>query len=201
MEAKVLRYSNADTGEDLALLMVRKKNFVSASATFDLDDKTQVGDPLLHVGSLLGQMGANSMTSGIMSQIGRVFNNTVYNQTTVTAFPGSSGGGVYTQKGEYCGMLVRGAGENFNLIVPVSRIRDWTVKQKLEFAIDPNAKVPSLDELNKFPIEDTGHVWSGGSNAAKPVDPHSKSSLETEFPFLIKLYHPTLEEVYVLKGI
>ncbi|HAT67623.1 MAG TPA: hypothetical protein DCS66_24005, partial [Flavobacteriaceae bacterium] len=55
---------------------------------------------LYHVGSLLGQTGSNSMTRGIVSQVGRVLNlgsgdGTVFDQTTVTAFPGSSGGGVF----------------------------------------------------------------------------------------------------------
>ena len=62
-----------------------------------------------------------------MSQVGRVLDlgsggGTVFDQTTVTAFPGSSGGGVFLTDGKYVGMLVRGAGETFNLIVPVRRM-------------------------------------------------------------------------------
>ena len=80
------------------------------------------------------------MTRGIVSQVGRVLSlgtgdGTVFDQTTVTAFPGSSGGGVFLSErsgdkaGQYMGMLVRGAGETFNLIVPVRRMRSWAAKQ------------------------------------------------------------------------
>ena len=39
MDCKVIRYSDADEGEDLALLMVRKKGFVKPSAEFYLGDE------------------------------------------------------------------------------------------------------------------------------------------------------------------
>ena len=131
MDAEVRKYSDADDGHDLALLRIRKFNFVKDTVTFhlDKDDIPKLGTDLLHVGSLLGQMGANSMTDGIYSQHGRLIkslNKYVFDQTTVTAFPGSSGGGVYLKSNaNYIGMLVRGAGEGFNLIVPVRRMQDY----------------------------------------------------------------------------
>ena len=130
MDAEVLKYSDATDGHDLALLRIRKFNFVKDTVTFYLEDKIPgLGTDLLHVGSLLGQMGANSMTDGIYSQHGRIIkslNKHVFDQTTVTAFPGSSGGGVYLKKdAKYIGMLVRGAGEGFNLIVPVRRMEEY----------------------------------------------------------------------------
>ena len=73
MDAEVLKYSDADNGHDLALLRVRKLNFVTDTVTFYLDKEIPpLGEDLLHVGSLLGQMGANSMTDGIYSQHGRL---------------------------------------------------------------------------------------------------------------------------------
>ena len=75
--------------QDLALLQVRKKNFVNTSVQFYLDEPIPpVGTKLFHVGSLLGQMGSNSMTTGIISQHGRILEEMVFDQTTVTAFPG-----------------------------------------------------------------------------------------------------------------
>jgi len=116
---------------------------------------------------LLGQVGSNSMTRGIMSKVGRVLDigngeGTVFDQTTVTAFPGSSGGGVYLSdknednSGKYVGMLVRGAGEGFNFVVPVRRMRDWAKEVNAEWALDPDAETPTLAELSKQPIEDAG---------------------------------------------
>ena len=91
MDAEVLKYSDADDGHDLALLKVRKFNFVTDTVTFYLDKEIpKLGTDLLHVGSLLGQMGANSMTDGIYSQHGRLIkslNKFVFDQTTCTAFP------------------------------------------------------------------------------------------------------------------
>ena len=158
MDAEVLKYSDADDGHDLALLRVRKLNFVTDTVKFYLEEKIPpLGEDLLHVGSLLGQMGANSMTDGIYSQHGRLIkslNKFVFDQTTVTAFPGSSGGGVYLKKdARYIGMLVRGAGEGFNLIVPVRRMQDYCEKHKIMWALDPDVKMPDEDELKKMPVE------------------------------------------------
>jgi len=156
--AEVVRYS---AEEDLALLRLRKKNFVSVTVEFYLEDNIPViSTPLLHVGSLLGQLGSNSMTTGIMSQHGRLINKKVFDQTTVAAFPGSSGGGVYMKDGKMIGMLVRGAGETFNLIVPVRRMQKWAKAANVEWALDHNVKMITQEELEKLPVEDTGVTFS-----------------------------------------
>jgi len=161
MDAEVLRYSDPDNGEDLALMRIRKRNFVSASVEFwTKAEIPPVMTRLVHCGSLLGQMGSNSITTGIMSQIGRVRNNFVFDQTTCTAFPGSSGGGVYTEDGKYVGMITRGAGEGFNLIVPIRRIRSWAKKVKVEFAIDDSVSVPAEDVLKAQPVDDAGSAFA-----------------------------------------
>lgn len=164
MACTVVKYSDSEDGHDLALLMVRKRDFVEQGAKFYLkDDPVEIGTELFHVGSLLGEMGANSMTSGIMSQVGRTLDlgsgsSRVFDQTTVPAFPGSSGGGVYfadgQHKGEYIGMLVRGAGESFNLIVPIRRVRQWCKSVDLGWAIDPSVKAPSLEEIRDIRVEE-----------------------------------------------
>jgi hypothetical protein len=180
MDAEVLRYSDADTGEDLALLRIRKKNFIRSTVQFYLDETIPpVGTQLLHVGSLLGQMGSNSLTSGIVSQHGRVFNGKVYDQSTCAAFPGSSGGGVYLEKdGRYIGMIVRGAGETFNLMVPVRRMRDWAKVAKIEFALDDRIPVPTETELRKTPIETNGVNFNVDRSSAATAPHHN-------FQFLI----------------
>lgn len=184
MDAKVILYSDADEGEDLALLVVRKRGFVDTDTKFYLDDKpVAIGTNLFHVGSLLGQSGANSMTNGIMSQVGRVLNlgsgdGTVFDQTTVTAFPGSSGGGVFKTDGKYVGMLVRGAGETFNLIVPVRRMKKWAKARSIEWALDPSKKTPSLEEIKKIEPEDS------------TADHNNKSHSHKSFPYLIRNTKP-----------
>jgi len=194
MDAKVIKYSDADNGEDLALLMVRKRNFIDESAQFFLDgDKIiPIGTELYHVGSLLGQQGANSMTRGIMSKVGRVLNlgngdGVVFDQTTVTAFPGSSGGGVFLSErsgddaGKYAGMLVRGAGEGFNFIVPIRRMYSWAEKSDILWALDTNEDVPSLSDILSLPVE-------GEANKKDEKGEEKSSDTEIdEFPFLIRI--------------
>jgi hypothetical protein len=188
MEARVLAYSDADFGEDLALLVVLKTDFIKTNATFLLQrDILPLGTRLFHVGSLRGQMGANSMTDGILSQVGRVRGGTIYDQTTVTAFPGSSGGGVYVAdgpgRGRCMGMIVRGAGESFNLIVPVRRMHKWAVENDLEFAIDERVTPPSMAELRTLRMKGGLPVWE--STEEGKVGPYK---------FLIRLMDETVQE-------
>jgi S1-C subfamily serine protease len=164
MDAVVVKYSDAKDGEDLALLMIKKFNFVDKSAKFYVDKGGRglpLGTNLYHVGSLLGSGGSNSMTTGIMSQVGRMLSlnggsKVLFDQTTVTAFPGSSGGGVFLTTGEYIGMLVRGAGETFNLIVPIRRMTNWAEEENIKWALDPEEKAPTLEEIKKLPKERIG---------------------------------------------
>jgi hypothetical protein len=187
MDATVIKYSDSDDGEDLALLMVRAKDYGKGSAQFYLNKDEPIipiGTQLFHVGSLLGQMGANSMTSGIISQVGRIHGKVEFDQTTVTAFPGSSGGGVYLQNGEYVGMIVRGAGEGFNLMVPVRRILRWSKEHDIMWAMDPSIETPTLREISKLPIE-----RSGKGRKDKETDSSSaeESSFESAFPYHIRI--------------
>ena len=187
MLASVIKYSDADEGQDLALLMVRKLGITDNSAVFynTENDILPIGTKVFHVGSLNGQFGANSMTDGIMSQIGRILNigsaggGVVFDQTTVNAFPGSSGGGVFVAgdseetkqyRGQYCGMIVRGAGETFNLIVPIRRMRAWSKAAGCHWAIEDNPKsIPTLSEIYspKWIVEDTGGHWNAKAQQVK----------------------------------
>jgi S1-C subfamily serine protease len=175
MDAKVIRYSDAEQGEDLALLLIRKVNFdVPGNSAVFVIDKTppDLGTELYHVGSLLGQFGANSLTTGVISQVGRVLelgaNGIVFDQTTATAFPGSSGGGMHLKAdGRYIGMLVRGAGEGFNFIVPARRLVGWSKAAGIEWAVNPEIDVPANAELEKLPIEDSGVTFDGERRSLK----------------------------------
>jgi hypothetical protein len=173
-DAKVIKVSDADYGEDLALLMVRRKNAypTTVCVKFKLDKQyiPPIGISLVHVGSLLGQFGANSFTSGLMSQTGRLLSgrgaeSKVFDQTTVTAFPGSSGGGVFlAETGEYIGMLTQGVQklQGFNFIVPIRRIHKWACDSKIEWAIDPSVAGPSLKEIDAILVEDVSSLSDSG---------------------------------------
>jgi S1-C subfamily serine protease len=189
LDAEVVKYSDAEDGHDLALLKVRKLNFVDSTVNFYLDKEIpKLGTDLWHVGSLLGQMGSNSMTDGIYSQTGRVLkslNKHVFDQTTVAAFPGSSGGGVFLKSdNRYIGMLVRGAGETFNLIVPVRRMQEWATKNNIMWALDTSVKLPSNEELAKIPVEDVGADFSEESEQRKS---RKRKETQKNFPFLLRV--------------
>ncbi len=105
-DCKVIKVSDADYGEDLAVLMVRCKGAYPANvcAKFHKDPNyiPPIGVDLSHCGSLLGQFGANSYTTGVLSQTGRTLpmkgaNVRVFDQVTTVSFPGSSGGGMYPE--------------------------------------------------------------------------------------------------------
>jgi hypothetical protein len=135
-------------------------------------------------------MGANSMTSGIISQVGRIHGKVEFDQTTVTAFPGSSGGGVYLQNGEYVGMIVRGAGEGFNLMVPVRRIERWAKKHDIMWALDPSLKSPAIEVIKSLPIESISK--KDGDNPVK------KKTKKKMLPYLIRVTDLTTGEIQPL---
>jgi|TARA_R110000824_G_scaffold18018_7_gene72043 S1-C subfamily serine protease len=184
MDARVIKYSDSDHGEDLALLMVRATGYSKDGCKFYLEKSEPIipiGTQLFHVGSLLGQLGSNSMTSGIISQIGRTYGKVEFDQTTVTAFPGSSGGGVYLEDGRYVGMLVRGVGEQFNLIVPIRRMKKWAAKNSILWAIDESVATPSLEKIISLPLE------GAGKHSRKGDKKSLQTSEASPYPFLIKI--------------
>ena len=172
-DCKIIKVSDADYGEDLAVLMVRCKSAyplnVCAKFHKDLNYIPPIGVDLSHCGSLLGQFGANSYTTGVLSQVGRTLpmkgaNVKVFDQVTTVSFPGSSGGGMYLKdSGQYIGMLTQGVMQlqGFNFIVPVRRIHAWAKDSKIEWAIDPTVPMPSLKEIEAIPVEDAGQSPGG----------------------------------------
>jgi len=180
MIAQIIRYSK---DEDLAVLKVRKKNFIIESVKFNktVDGVTPIGTDVYHVGSMSGKtLGANSMTNGIIAQVGRILEGQPFDQTTVTATNGSSGGGVYTRDGVCIGLVTIGVrtGDNFNFIVPIRRIAKWAKSAGVEWALYDGIKMPVEKEMKKMPIEDTG------------VKLHSSSGekLSLEYKYLIRKY-------------
>jgi len=77
-------------------------------------------------------------------------------------------------------MLVRGAGETFNFIVPVRRMRKWAKEQNVLWALDEKEATPSYVDILKLPIE--------GSSNGSPAKGEKKSLTEDSkiFPVLIQ---------------
>jgi S1-C subfamily serine protease len=141
-DAEVIAYSSADYGDDVAVLKLRKQGAFADTTKFSKEDHVPPGTELYHVGSMGGDFGANSFTTGVLARTGRLIEGKVYDQTTVTAFPGSSGGGVFTTKGEYIGMLVRGGiVGTFNFITPLRRLKQWAASAHVEFIFDASKPI------------------------------------------------------------
>jgi len=157
-KATVIAYSSPGEGDDLALLEVQQANFcpLSVSAKFSLGQAIwPVGTELVHVGCTLGIY--DSVSRGIISQTDRNILETgrVFDQTSVMAYPGSSGGGVYlASNGECIGLLTRGAGPGLNFIVPTRRMLPWAKKMGIEWAINPKCPMPTHVVRDPTPLTD-----------------------------------------------
>lgn len=161
MEAEVIAYSSSDYGDDLALLKLRDPITKDTVVFYAGSEMPSTGTKICHVGSFLGQDGSNSYSEGLISQVGRVLkeaNEHVFDQSSATAFPGSSGGGMFNMQGEYIGTLVRGAGETFTLYVPIRRIHQWAKRHNIDFIFDPLGKPDEAKVLLEGlePSSDTG---------------------------------------------
>ena len=167
VDARVVKFNQE---EDLAVLQVRQKNYAKAAVQFYLESAPpRLATPVVHVGSLLGEMGSNSVTLGIISQHGRLIESKVFDQVTATAFPGSSGGGVFLYDGRLVGQVLRGAGENFVLIGPVRRTVQWAKDAGIEWAVNDAVAMPSEKELRSIVVEDNGVNFAAESKANKPA--------------------------------
>lgn len=147
--AKVIRYSALKSGEDLALLKVYEKNYFKESAKF-LDHRLmpKTGAQLWHVGSMWGRPGINTPSEGIFSVGGRLRGDDggeldcakIFDQITLPALPGSSGGGIYLKSNGRCvGLLTQGICskcESINYIVPARRMYEYAKRAKCLWAFD-----------------------------------------------------------------
>jgi S1-C subfamily serine protease len=177
VDAKVLRYSPAEK-HDLALLVVMSEDFsVTASTEFLSEGAplTKIGQHLNHCGSFLGGDGSNSYSDGVLSAHGRILFKQPFCQTTCVGYPGSSGGVVANDKGKYIGMLVRGAGSDYNLCVPVARMWKWSKENGIEWAMNPALRI-TQKEIDKLPIEGPSASDSKGAGEGD----------HKQYPFMIK---------------
>lgn len=123
---------NLDVVRDVALIRLDVNYEIGASASLAERD-APVGTHLLHVGNLLGAY-PGSYLEGTLAAKGRpTEEGTLLDQTSIIAWPGSSGGGVFTSDGELVGLIVRGVGPGLNFMVPVAVLREWAVDNDLHW--------------------------------------------------------------------
>jgi S1-C subfamily serine protease len=173
-KARVIAWSDPETGYDLALLLVEGRFTLSHGGVhFNIKKKfPSLGMEVFHVGSFFGEIGHNSFSVGIISHVGRVLPGLPheYDQTTAPVYPGSSGGGVFDREG----MVVRRADSTFNFIVPMRLMLIWANKEGLLWALDPSVKLPSIEELLER------EVGLQNTNPAKQVPQNEPPQPESE---------------------
>lgn len=153
--AKIVRYSDV---HDVALLKVHKK-FPLKSVRF-ADEVPSQGDSVFHVGSMAGVPGLGSFSAGHVSRVGRLRAATVgghtdtdepmvYDQVSLVAHPGSSGGGVFRYSDGACvGLIVeflRPGAHGSLMTNPARRMRQFARESRCEWAMDDRIPVPAED--------------------------------------------------------
>jgi len=142
--AHVIKFSGIKGGDDLALLELEDKNVFKEndSTVFSGPQLVKPGTFLYHVGCMFGESGYNSISEGILANNGRIIYGKVFDQTSTTVFPGSSGGGVFDSRGEYVGMVTMMRQANMNFIIPMRRIMTWAKENHLEWALNKSVYMP-----------------------------------------------------------
>ncbi len=114
-----------DILNDIALLKVNGDNFPVLTVS---DDTVAAGDTVYAIGSPLGL--SNTISSGIVSNASRIYNNVNYIQVTAPISSGSSGGALINAYGSVIG-ITSGAlysdssvSQNLNLAVPITNLKN-----------------------------------------------------------------------------
>ncbi len=156
--ARVIRYSER---HDIALLRTHAPSWPQRGVVFiDSQDLPRVGEAVWHVGSMRGERGANSVSDGVVAALGRLRQGfvptdtddpLVYDQMSMVAHPGSSGGGVFRKSDGKCLGLVTeflGGDRTFGslCITPARRLRQFARQARCCWAIDSTIAVPAHDD-------------------------------------------------------
>lgn len=138
-----------DESDDIALLWLKAPARFFSSVEF-WESPVLPGQPVFHVGNLLGQRFENSVTAGIVSQIGvPKVGAGVYDQTDTVVVPGSSGGPVFVGF-QVIGIVSRYAGPGIGFYIPAREVRHFSEAWGTRFAFEQcwfGQYVPSESEL------------------------------------------------------
>lgn len=155
-KAKVI---GRDAKKDLALLWVDAPASYFRAAEFAEEAPIRVGTSLTHVGNVLGEAFEDSVSVGLMSQIGMnpggSFPWVLTDQYAGEAYFGSSGGPIFrTSDKEVVGIVVGGIVQSgFMQFVPVREISDFANRNGYHWAVRGNW-CPSDDFLRAFNLRE-----------------------------------------------
>lgn len=157
--AEVIRYSDLETGYDLALLRSRLPS-CSKGAVFAMGSPA-AGQAVYAVGSPMGPTGYNSYIPGTVAAIGRpatgLFSTPLsqtleMDQYNLNITGGSSGGPVFDLKSrQILGLTTQGNARQNTIafVVPTRVIRKFAKESDCEWAVDPHTPLPAGDGYKK----------------------------------------------------
>lgn len=130
-----------DATSDLALYWIISPPDITSGATFS-STVAQPGEPIFHIGNFLGDNFDNSLTTGVVSQVGvrplRLpgWPWVIVDQCDAAVARGGSGGGVFSaDSGEVVGIMVGGAGPGISVFVPTRVIWEYAQSAGLGWAV------------------------------------------------------------------
>ncbi len=191
--AFVVRY---DSEHDLALLLVHQKGYGATSVKFS-SGVPKEGDGLWHVGNMRGRPGDGSVSEGVVAGIGRLRKGFkpsdtrgkhVFDQYSIIAHKGSSGGGVFSKDtGEcvgLCSQFLTADDDGFShgslLAVPARRIREYAKSAKVEYAVDDTIKSPSREEIKASTVTTSEVKLPADWPTKKEAKPEKKDDVTPE---------------------
>lgn len=174
--ARIIKYSDDENGQDLAILVLDGPYFNTNSVIFDLSGKPKrIGTKVISVASPYGF--TDTYSEGNISMVGlSTVDINVFDQTSCVVFPGSSGGGIFDTNGVYIGMITVTAGPNINFMIPMRRIHAWAKREGIEWALDPKIPMPSEKEFKTLNIGDSHRVINSLSPVSPPANTPSSSN-------------------------
>jgi S1-C subfamily serine protease len=135
--ATVLRI---DRDQDIAVLELM--DALPNSTKFYLDREIPpVGETVYHVGHYKGSFAEYSFAQGNIAYIQRDLKGYDYlDQVSLTAYSGSSGGGVFLEDGRCIGMveLVTAGGDSCAFYIPIRRMMQWAKDHGISYLLDEN---------------------------------------------------------------
>ena len=165
-----VRILDVDARRDLAVIKI--KAFGLPVVPLGNSDLTAVGDSAYVVGSPRGL--TNTLTSGIISAIRDSGDGYRLFQTSAAVSPGSSGGGLFSPRGELVGIVaskMRDA-ENLNFAVPINYVRGLAVDGSGFDLAEFSRRYPSTERENA--------VRGPGTDTAKLGRLIAESDLQAE---------------------
>jgi hypothetical protein len=152
-EVEVIKYSDKDTGEDLAILKVKGDYLNKNSVKFALNESPKYGEDLYVIGS--PNEDDESICTAVVACPGRVNDGKLFDQITGFIHGGSSGGGAFLKRNGECIGLVRAVEKvGLNFIIPTRRMLQWARRENVEWALNPNVPMPTDEELKHLPLKD-----------------------------------------------